>query len=84
MDSDLEQRLNRGLIVEQRGLEGGRVAHRPWGLMCCAPSPPPHYIGGQGAVLGAIGVVESPWDSSFQRETFPPGNPTPRRISYSK
>src|ERR1041385_5304212 len=51
-DSDLEQRLNRGLIVEQRGLEEGGWRIDLGDKLCCAPTPPPHYIGGQEA-LGA-------------------------------
>ena len=77
MDSDLEQRLNRGLIVEQRGLEGGGWRRRAR-VRCDAPlAPPPHYIGGQGAVLADLGGVDSSWDSYPQRETFPPGSLSP-------
>ena len=52
------------------------------GFHLAAPlAPPPHYIGGQGAVLVDLGGVESLWDSYSQRESFPPGNPPPRRIA---
>jgi hypothetical protein len=52
------------------------------GFHLAAPlAPPPHYIGGQGAVLADLGGVESLWDSYSQRESFPPGNPPPRRIA---
>src|ERR1041385_4013593 len=80
-DSDLEQRLNRGLIVEQRGLEEGGWRIGLGDKLCCAPTPPPHYIGGQEAPWPAKGGVESLWDSYSQRESFPPGNPTPKWIA---
>src|ERR1041385_2122572 len=32
-----------------------------------------------GAVLADLGVVESPWDSYSQRESFPPRSLSPRR-----
>src|SRR4051812_5148489 len=52
------------------------------GFHLAAPlAPPPHYIGGQGAVLVDLGGVESLWDSYSQRESFPPGDPPPRRIA---
>src|ERR1043165_7776501 len=52
------------------------------GFHLAAPlAPPPHYIGGQGAVLVDLGGVESLWDSYSQRESFPPGNPPRGRMA---
>ena len=66
--------------MEQRGLEGGGWRRGGLGLSCVAPpTPAPHYIGGQGAVLADLGLVESPWHSYSQRETFPPRSLSPRR-----
>src|SRR4051812_22883937 len=53
-DSDLEHRLNRGLKVEQRGLEGGRMAHRPWGYSVLRPHPLPSLYRWPGGPLAAI------------------------------
>jgi hypothetical protein len=56
------------------------VAQGGLGLSCAAPPTlAPHYIGGQGAVLADLGLVESPWDSYSQRESFPLGSLSPRR-----
>src|ERR1041384_1653017 len=58
-DSNLEQRLNHGLKVEQQGLEGGRVAQGPWGLSVLCPPPLPllyRWPGGPLAEIRGVGV----------------------------
>src|ERR1044071_6152079 len=60
MDSDLEQRLNRGLKVEQRGLEEGGWRIGLGDKLCCAPHPSPTLYrwprGPWGAAQGELGV----------------------------
>ena len=75
--------------MEQRGLKGGRVAHRPWGLMCAAPHPLPSLyrwprgplaeIRGVGVPLGLLlpkGVL--PIGETYSKEDC---NPTWSRIA---
>src|SRR3954470_9537451 len=59
-DSDLEQRLNRGLIVEQRGLEEGGWRIGLGDKLCCAPPPLPSLYRWPGDPWGAIRGVGSP------------------------
>src|ERR1041385_5267056 len=76
MDSDLEQRLSRGLIVEQRGFRGGRVAHRPWGqVVFFSPSPwltLYRWPGGLGRSPRRIGSPTWTPKPSKPSHTFPP------------
>src|SRR3954465_2955828 len=72
MDSDLEQRLNRGLIVEQRGLEEGGWRIGLGDKLCCAPHPSPTLYRWPRGPWGAIrGGGESNLDSQTS-QTFPP------------
>src|SRR3954468_8386228 len=75
MDSDLEQRLNRGLIVEQRDLEEGGWRIGLGDKLCCAPHPSPTLYRWPRGPWGAIRWVGSPtWTPKPPKSshTFPP------------
>src|ERR1041384_3460885 len=59
-DSDLEQRLNRGLKVEQRGLEEGGWRIGLGDKLCCTPHPSPTLYRWPRGPWGAIRGVGSP------------------------
>src|SRR3954464_15235953 len=75
MDSDLEQRLNRGLIVEQRGLEEGGW-RRGLGDKLCAPPHPLHSLyrwpGGPWGEIRGMGCPTWTPKPPKPSHTFPP------------